>query len=188
MTEVVYPTYLTSVSLFTRIDARDRSVFKRLVIAEHAPRHVRWVHQALTHLGGAWLTIGLCTLPLLLPINTQTSPFHFAARVGLATLLISHFIVRILKRTIGRPRPSARTSARTLITEPDCFSFPSGHSAAAMSVALAYAVAFPLFAAPLLGIALAVGGSRVFLGVHYPGDVVIGQMIALITGAIVLSL
>jgi undecaprenyl-diphosphatase len=47
---------------------------------------------------------------------------------------------------------------------------------------------FPAWAAPLLALALAVGASRVFLGVHYPGDVVIGQAIAILTGAIVIAI
>ena len=53
-----------------------------------------------------------------------------------------------------------------------------------MSVAAVYAWAFPSWAPILLGLALAVGVSRVVLGVHYPGDVVVGQVIALVTAAV----
>lgn len=34
---------------------------------------------------------------------------------------------------------------------------------------------------------MVVGLSRVALGVHYPGDVVVGQMLALVTGAVVVA-
>jgi undecaprenyl-diphosphatase len=47
-----------------------------------------------------------------------------------------------------------------------------------MSVALPYAAAFPAWAFPLLLVALLVGFSRVRLRVHYPSDVLVGQLIA----------
>ena len=74
------------------------------------------------------------------------------------------------------------------VREPDRFSFPSGHAAAAMSVALGYGVAFPALAVPLLVLALLVGFSRVRLGAHFPGDVLAGQGLALGAGALVLLL
>ena len=108
-----------------------------------------------------------------------------AARDGLATLLISHLLVQIVKRTVTRPRPSRCVIGANRTSEPDRFSFPSGHSAAAMSVALAYGLALPNLAGPLVILALLVGASRVFLGVHYPGDVVAGQLLAIATGVLV---
>jgi undecaprenyl-diphosphatase len=74
------------------------------------------------------------------------------------------------------------------VAEPDRFSFPSGHAAASMSVALGYGVTFPVLAVPLLVLALLVGFSRVRLGVHFPGDVLVGQMMAFLTAAGVLAL
>jgi len=83
---------------------------------------------------------------------------------------------------VSRPRPSNALDCAALVVEPDRFSFPSGHSAAAMAVAFGYAMAFPSLTAPLVSIAFLVGASRVFLGVHYPGDVLVGQLIAVLTG------
>jgi membrane-associated phospholipid phosphatase len=44
--------------------------------------------------------------------------------------------------------PSHDAGGISLAAEPDRFAFPSGHAAAAMSVAIAYAVAYPSLAAP----------------------------------------
>jgi len=90
-----------------------------------------------------------------------------------------------VKRTVGRPRPTHDGVWRSLATVPDRFSFPSGHSAAAMSVALAYTIVFPSLAIVLIPVAVLVGLSRVFLGVHYPGDVLTGQLLAVLVGVIV---
>ena len=102
------------------------------------------------------------------------------------TLVGSHLIVQLIKRGLDRPRPSSHLAGQTLIAEPDRFSFPSGHAAAAMSVAFGYAVFFPSVALPVVMFAGVVSISRVRLGVHYVGDVLAGQVIAVITGAMVL--
>ena len=96
-------------------------------------------------------------------------------------LTISHGIVQVIKRKVLRERPSIAAGTEALIAAPDAFSFPSGHATAAMAVAFGFALAFPGWAAPLILLAAAVGMSRVWLGVHFPGDVLAGQAIAILT-------
>jgi len=168
-------------SLLARVERSERALFVRCV--DHATLHQSWRlgWTVLTHLGGTLSSIAIAGLPLLL----ATGALRDAAGRAAATLLVSHLAVQLVKRTVNRRRPSMREATASLVAEPDRFSFPSGHSAAAMAVAFAYAMAFPTLALPLLIVAVLVGMSRVFLGVHYPGDVVVGQAIAIVTALLV---
>ena len=168
--------------VFSRLAARDRVLFRRIATGPSHHRIARCGWTLLTHGGGVIASIAAATLPMFLG-----GAIRHAAIRALLTLVVSHVVVQAVKRTVGRPRPRLRNaSSRTWASEPDRFSFPSGHSAAAISVALAYAIAFPPFAAVLLPVALFAGFSRVRLGVHYPGDVLAGQIIAVATALVVL--
>src|SRR5690242_10916259 len=123
-----------SATLLSRLDARDRELFIRWSAFEGASRAARWCWTMLTHLGGVAYSIAAAAAPAL-----RSDTLGSAGRHALATLVVSHIIVQLVKRTVGRPRPSRRVGCATLVVEPDKFSFPSGHSAAAMSVAFAYA-------------------------------------------------
>lgn len=142
--------------------------------------------QAITHLGDAAVTVAVVVLLLLSPDPAVAA----AGRLAAFALVASHLAVQALKRTISRPRPRLPVGVASLAAAPDRFSFPSGHSAAALSVALGVSVLLPAFVAPwLLGLALLVGVTRCYLGVHYPGDVIAGWVLAvsafLLYGAVV---
>src|SRR4030081_1681811 len=173
---------LLSPVLLVRLDAGDRALFQRLLLSARHPR-TRSLVTGLTHLGGARASILLCLWPLL-----ASGSWPVLARHALATLVVSHLFVQLVKRSVGRPRPSCGLGSVALVVDPDRFSFPSGHAAAALAVALAYASLWPSLALPLLALALAVGASRIVLGVHYPGDVAAGQAIALATHVLLLQL
>lgn len=158
------------------LDARDRALFIRWALSPSASPRPRRFWMLITHAGGARGAIGTCLAALTLPMVSVALVWRTLLLLG-----CSHLVVQVVKRTVGRPRPSARMSFEALIHVPDRFSFPSGHACAAMAVAVGFAAAFPLCTLPLLIIACVVGFSRVALGVHYPGDVLVGQAIALIT-------
>lgn len=151
------------------IDLRDRDLLHRWSLRHEAKALTRWSWIVVTHAGGAVVTIASVLIPLL----TAPWPRGITARAA-AALTISHLLVQGMKRICNRERPALRPIIRC----PDRFSFPSGHASAALAVAMSYAIAFPAFAGPLIGLALVVGWSRVVLGVHYPGDVMAGQLVA----------
>lgn len=169
--------------LLRRLDAHDQSILLRCTSAGAGRRYWRASWNAIAHLGGATATVLATLLPMLAGGGAAE-----AARDALLSLVVGHLLVQLLKRTIARPRPSRRLSHAVLADEPDRFSFPSGHAAAAMSVACVYAAHVPDVAAPLYAIALLVGASRVFLGVHYVGDVLVGQLLAAAVGTTILRL
>ena len=161
--------------LWLRLDARDQALMLRYAIPPGAswPRRMTWV--LITHLGGTAVSVAAAALPWLFCC------WAIDARPALGIVVLSHILVQIAKRTVVRGRPAVMGHCVKLVDEPDRFSFPSGHSAASLAVALGYGAAFPTWAAPLLCLALLVGFSRVRLGVHYPSDVLAGQVIALMT-------
>lgn len=168
--------------LLQRLDASDRAMFARLRLSPTSRGRTRAFWLLVTHLGGARASIGVTVAALLHPSVQFMQVWNTLLLLG-----SSHLVVQLVKRTVGRPRPTANLDFESLIDVPDRFSFPSGHSCAAMAVAIGFAVVFPAFALPLLVLSMLVGISRVMLGVHYPGDVVVGQAIALLTAYPLLS-
>lgn len=151
---------------------RDERALLYLITRRHSL--VDPVMRYATHLGDA-----VVTMAIVLALLASGAPTMVAAgwNAGFA-LVASHALVQLLKRTISRPRPQLPLGV-ALAAAPDRFSFPSGHAAASLSVVLGTAALIP---APLyigaLALAALVGLSRCYLGVHYPGDVLSGWLLA----------
>ncbi|HCD35725.1 phosphatase PAP2 family protein [Chlorobium phaeovibrioides] len=118
----------------------------------------------------------------------------FALLLALLAVGVADFTASgILKPLVGRIRPCfALEHVRLLIDQSRSFSFASSHAANTAAVATMVWVFFHrgslqerLFTATMIGYALLVGYSRIYVGVHYPGDVAGGMTIGVLSALIV---
>ena len=105
---------------------------------------------------------------------------------GLIALGISQSIVSIVKKILERERPyKILKSINTFGIELKDYSFPSGHTTAGFTIATILSLNIPSWSILFYLIALTVGISRMYLGVHYPTDVVAGIILGVLTSVIV---
>ncbi|MEU9122234.1 phosphatase PAP2 family protein [Streptomyces sp. NPDC048506] len=104
-------------------------------------------------------------------------PVRRAALRGVASLAVASATVNTLgKRSVRRRRPllDAVPVVRQLTHQPFTSSFPSGHAASAVAFATGVAFENKWWGLALAPVAASVAFSRVYTGVHYPGDVLAG--------------
>lgn len=121
--------------------------------------------------GGAWLA---------LRGGSRGRRAGLAAVAGMFTAVV--LVQGPLKRAFRRNRPFARRLATVIGPRPVDSSFPSGHTAGSFAAATALAAFYPEDGPILLGLASAVGLSRVYLGHHFPSDSLAGAAIGAVIG------
>lgn len=134
-----------------------------------------------THLGDKGLLF--IVLALLLLLFPKTRKMGLAAALGLIFSLL--FTNLMLKPLIQRVRPWVDFPALLpLVAEHDPNSFPSGHTSAAFAFALAVVRAEGKRWIKIAAVVLAalMGLSRLYVGVHYPSDVLVGFLVGDLAG------
>src|SRR5262245_14050306 len=97
--------------------------------------------------------------------------------VALVVCLGDPLVVNTIKHAVGRPRPFkviADTHVPPQIGKTDSFSMPSAHTANWFAATVILLVYFRRSVRFMLPLAAAIGYSRIYNGVHYPSDVVVG--------------
>jgi undecaprenyl-diphosphatase len=109
--------------------------------------------------------------------------------IMIATGLSGHLIYRRLKSSLVRERPFIRHPGINLAMAPlDRYSFPSGHTMHAVSLAWQAVAHFPALSWTLVPAAVLIALSRMVLGLHYPTDVLAGAAIGALLAACGLAL
>ncbi len=156
----------------------DRKLFGTLFRLKWGPLTVvmRWFTVAGTA-GALW---GVIAAVAFLVTGFQMSNLV----VPWGAVALSWTLAEGTKYLFERRRPFIHdTSIAPLIKTPSSSSFPSGHSATAGAGALSLSVLYPALAVLLVPAGLLTMLSRIYLGVHYPFDVLIGALIGVMTAS-----
>ncbi len=151
----------------------DRTLFERIYDAPPRQEPTWGIMEQISDLGDYRGVMGVSILLMAYGNEThrETGKLLSSAYIGSGMLTFG------LKRLIGRKRPLDETLGNP--------AFPSGHAAIVFSVATVLGYRYPKLRIPLYIGAGLVGFSRVYLGRHYPTDVIAGAAIGTGTGMLV---
>jgi len=138
------------------------------------------VMKFITSLGDAGL-ISIVTCIVLLCVKR----YRKVGKTAALSLILDFAVVNLLlKNLFARTRPYVLLEGLLLITrEPSDYSFPSGHTGACFAVASVLFLCCPKkIGIPAIIVAALIAFSRLYVGVHFPTDVLAGMVIGILTG------
>jgi membrane-associated phospholipid phosphatase len=127
-----------------------------------------------------WFLVAAC-LGLFGGRRGRRSALAGLGAVGAASLVVN----QPMKMAGARRRPDwddLKVPPQRRVLMPSSTSFPSGHAASAAAFAVAVGDQLPALRLPLRAAASIVAFSRVYTGVHYPSDVLVGATMGTLLG------
>jgi undecaprenyl-diphosphatase len=132
-----------------------------------------------------WAVIGVALVGAAL-WRRRGDLLRLVLAIGLAIALADLVTYQVLKPTFARERPCHQLVGQIRLLQPSCgsdYGFPSNHAANGMAIATAVAVVTRHRSALVVAlIAALVGLSRIYLGAHFPGDVLAGFVVGALIG------
>ena len=162
---------MTAAARLAALDLGGLRLARTLAHTPAAERVVRSYSQLGQH-GACWLALGAAGAALDRPRRARW-------RRATRAIAAAYAVNQALKLAVRRPRPQL-ADLPPLISTPTQLSFPSAHAATSAAAVHAYWHLLPWF--PLRGAAFAMTLSRLYLGVHYPSDIVAGVLLGATIG------
>jgi membrane-associated phospholipid phosphatase len=168
-------------SLMRRLSRLDHAAYRKVAgmstpLLDRPLRHV----SHLANFSKPWLLVA-AMIALFGGRRGRRAAATGIAAIGLTSLLVN----QLMKLVRARRRPDRvelGVPESRWVTMPSSTSFPSGHSASAAAFAVSVGDMLPELRHPLRLAAAVVAFSRVYTGVHYPSDIVIGAAVGSLFG------